>query len=168
MEVDTQDTGPAYIRMWLPLARGPLDPLITAILDQPPGRAAERLAPPGRLKRVLDKAHLHLGDLLPDPLRVAHLRSRCELLRVVYEERLGARARPSVDGPVGYPGRAPFARSARRRMKCIESARHTWTLALVRTCHIKRPRTGHAAVLCRTVLTLHKHIKRLRCDLKHE
>ena len=66
----------------------PGPPIITAILDQPPGRAAERLAPPGRLKRVLDKAHLHLGDLLPDTLRVAHLRSRCELLRVVYEERL--------------------------------------------------------------------------------
>ena len=66
------------------------DPLTTAVLDQPPGRAAERLAPPGRLKRVLDKAHLHLGDLLPDPLRVAHLRSRSEQLRVVYEERLGA------------------------------------------------------------------------------
>ena len=63
----------------------PGPPIITAILDQPPGRAAERLAPPGRLKRVLDKAHLHLGDLLPDTLRVAHLRSRCELLRVVYE-----------------------------------------------------------------------------------
>jgi len=25
---DTQDTGPAYIRMRLPLARGPLDPLL--------------------------------------------------------------------------------------------------------------------------------------------
>ena len=49
-----------------------------------PRREALTLAPPGRLKRVLDKAHLHLGDLLPDPLRVAHLRSRCELLRVVY------------------------------------------------------------------------------------
>ena len=61
MEVDTQDTGPAYIRMWLPLARGPLDPLITAILDQPPGRAAYRLAPPGRLKRVLDNARIFIS-----------------------------------------------------------------------------------------------------------
>ena len=82
-------------------ARWPLDPLTTAIFDQPPGRAANRLAPPGRLykrvpRRVLNKAHLHLGNLLPDPLRVAHLRRSCELLRVVYEERLGARARPSV------------------------------------------------------------------------
>ena len=77
-----------------------MDPLTTAVLDQPPGQAAKRLAPPGRLKRDLNKAHLHLGDLLPDPLRVAHLRGRCELLRVVYEERLGARARPSVDGAV--------------------------------------------------------------------
>ena len=49
----------------------PLDPLTTAVLDQPPGRAAKRLAPPGRLKRYLNKAHLHLGDLLPDPPRVA-------------------------------------------------------------------------------------------------
>ena len=78
----------------------PGPPIITAILDQPPGRAAYSLAPPGRLKRVLNKAHLHLGDLLPDTLRVAHLRSRCELLRVVYEERFGARARPSVEGAV--------------------------------------------------------------------
>ena len=30
-------------------ARGPQDPLTTAVLDQPPGRAAMRLAPPGRL-----------------------------------------------------------------------------------------------------------------------
>ena len=60
-------------------ARGPQDPLTTAVLDQPPGRAARRLAPPGRLKRDLNKAHLHLGDLLPDPLRVAHLRRSCEL-----------------------------------------------------------------------------------------
>ena len=48
-----QDTGPAYIRMRLPLARGPLDPLITTLLDQPPGRAAapalsrRTVAPPG-------------------------------------------------------------------------------------------------------------------------
>ena len=39
-------------------ARGPLDPLTTAVLDQPPSRAAKRLAPPGRLKRDLKKAHL--------------------------------------------------------------------------------------------------------------
>ena len=39
-------------------ARGPLDPLTTAVLDQPPSRAAKRLAPPGRLKRYLNKAHL--------------------------------------------------------------------------------------------------------------
>jgi hypothetical protein len=55
VEFGTQDTGAAYIQMRLPLARGPLDPLTTAILDEPPGRAA--LAPPGRLKRVLNKAH---------------------------------------------------------------------------------------------------------------
>ena len=47
-------------------------PLTTAIFDQPPGRAANRLAPPGRLykrvpRRVLHEAHLHLGNLLPDP-----------------------------------------------------------------------------------------------------
>ena len=64
----------------------------------------------GRLKRVLNKAHLHLGDLLPDPLRVAHLRRGCELLRMVYEERLGARARPSVDGAVAPL--SPVARGA--------------------------------------------------------
>jgi hypothetical protein len=64
-------------------------PSSTRYLQQPyssdagPGR---RLAPPGRLKRVLDKAHLHLGDLLPDPLRVAHLRSRSEQLRVGYKD----------------------------------------------------------------------------------
>ena len=52
----------------------PGPPIITAILDQPPGRAAHSLAPPGRLKRVL-KAHLHLGDLLPDPL--VHTRRHC-------------------------------------------------------------------------------------------
>ena len=34
-----------------------LDPW-TRCLDQPPGRAANRLAPPGRLQRVLNKAHL--------------------------------------------------------------------------------------------------------------
>jgi hypothetical protein len=56
------------------------------------------------LNKACNKAHLHFGDLLPDPLlnplRVAHLRRGCELLRVVYEERLGARSRPSVDGAV--------------------------------------------------------------------
>ena len=35
--------------------------------DRRSRRAAKRLAPPGRLKRDLNKAHLHLGDLLPDP-----------------------------------------------------------------------------------------------------
>ena len=85
---DTEDTGPAYTQVQIQPARGPLDPLTTAVLDQPPGRAAKRLAPPVHLKRDLNKAHLHLGDLLPDPLRVAHLRRSCELLRVVYEERL--------------------------------------------------------------------------------
>ena len=52
-----EDTGQAYNsthKMKLQTARGPLDPLTTAVLDQPPGRAAKRLAPPGRLKRVLD------------------------------------------------------------------------------------------------------------------
>ena len=77
---DTEDTGPAYTQVQIQ-PRGPLDPLTTAVLDRPPGRAAKRLAPPGRLKRDLNKAHLHLGDLLPDPLRVAHLRRSCELLR---------------------------------------------------------------------------------------
>ena len=94
--------GPAYTQMQIQHRSRAPGPLTTAELDQPPGRAANRLAPPacppGRLyKRVLNKAHLHLGDLLPDPLRVAHLRRSCELLRVVYEERLGARARPSVE-----------------------------------------------------------------------
>ena len=66
--------GRRALRMQFPLARGPLDPLTltTALLET---RSAAG----------------HLGDLLPDPLRVAHLRCRCELLRVVYEERLGAR-----------------------------------------------------------------------------
>ena len=35
-----EDTGPAYTQMKLQTARGPLDPLTTAVLDQPPGRAA--------------------------------------------------------------------------------------------------------------------------------
>jgi len=39
LQFDTKATGPAYIRVRLQLARGPLDPLITAILDQPPGQA---------------------------------------------------------------------------------------------------------------------------------
>ena len=70
---DTEDTGPAYTQVQIqPARRGPLDPLTTAVLDQPPGRAAKRLAPPGRLKRDLNKAHLHLGDLLPDPLFTVH------------------------------------------------------------------------------------------------
>ena len=37
-----EDTGPAYTQMKLQTARGPLDPLTTAVLDQPPGRAAKR------------------------------------------------------------------------------------------------------------------------------
>ena len=81
-------------------ARGPLDPLTTAVVPTrsaaaPPGRAAKRLAPPGRLKRDLNKAHLHLGDLLPDPLRVAHLRLRrsCELLVRVFTPRAPPRLR---------------------------------------------------------------------------
>ena len=49
----------------------PGPPIITAILGQPPGRAAYSLAPPGRLKRVLDKAHLHLGEL---PIHTSGLR----------------------------------------------------------------------------------------------
>jgi hypothetical protein len=62
LKVDTQDTGPAYIPHTDAVntsSETPGPPIISAILDQPPGRAAERLAPPGRLKRVLDKAHLH-------------------------------------------------------------------------------------------------------------
>ena len=51
------DIGPA-LHTQMNTARGPLDPLTTAVLDQPPGRAAKRLAPPGRLKRVLDTAHI--------------------------------------------------------------------------------------------------------------
>ena len=82
---DTEgDTGPAYTQVQIqPARRGPLDPLTTAVLDQPPGRAAKRLAPHGRLKRDLNKRRIFisLGDLLPDPLRVAHLRRSCELLR---------------------------------------------------------------------------------------
>ena len=58
VRVVTKNTGPAYIRIRLPLARGPLEPPMTAILDQPPGRAAQRLAPPGRLKRVLNKRRI--------------------------------------------------------------------------------------------------------------
>ena len=63
------------IRMRLPLARGPLDPL-TMYHSHPrsaagPGRLT--LSPPGRLKRVLDKVHLHLGDLrIQVELRAVH------------------------------------------------------------------------------------------------
>ena len=63
---DTEDTGPAYThRCKFNTARGPLDPLTTAVLDQPPGRAAKRLAPPGRLKRDLNKAHLLTAQHTP-------------------------------------------------------------------------------------------------------
>ena len=51
---DTEDTVDRRThRCKFNTARGPLDPLTTAVLDQPPGRAARRLAPPGRLKRDL-------------------------------------------------------------------------------------------------------------------
>ena len=77
---------------------GPAPPLNS------PGQwpAAGRLfyRPARRLKHVLHQAYLHLGDLPPDPLGVSHLRRRRELLRVVFEERPGARARPPVDGAV--------------------------------------------------------------------
>jgi hypothetical protein len=53
MEFDTQDTGPAYIRMRLPLARGPLDPLSQPYSISRRAGPLKRLAPPGRLKRVL-------------------------------------------------------------------------------------------------------------------
>jgi hypothetical protein len=51
--------------MRLPLARGPPDPLLSQPYSisrraGPHIAAAYSLAPPGRLKRVLDKAHLHL------------------------------------------------------------------------------------------------------------
>ena len=61
---------------------------------------AGHLGPPTRLKHVLHQAYLHLGDLPPDPRGVSHLRRGRELLRVVFEERPGARARPPVDGAV--------------------------------------------------------------------
>ena len=63
-------------------------------------RRAGNLCPPARLKHVLHKAYLHLGDLPPDPLGVSHLRRSCELLRMVLVERPGARARPPVNGAV--------------------------------------------------------------------
>ena len=44
---DTEDTGPAYTQVQIQhrsRAPGPpMDPLTTAVLDQPPGRAAKRL-----------------------------------------------------------------------------------------------------------------------------
>jgi hypothetical protein len=51
MEVDTEATGLAYIRMWLPLARGPLDPLmlnITAILNSHIWKVAHYVFTSGR------------------------------------------------------------------------------------------------------------------------
>ena len=47
-----------------------------------------------------DEAHLKFGNLPSDRLGVSHLRRGCELLRVVFEERLRARARPTVNGAV--------------------------------------------------------------------
>ena len=44
-------------------SRTPEAPYHSHVLDQPPGRAAYRLSPAGVLQ-----AHLHLSDLLPDPL----------------------------------------------------------------------------------------------------
>jgi hypothetical protein len=44
LEFDTQDTGPAFIRMRLTLARGPLDPLLSQpyrVLDQPPFHSSQ-------------------------------------------------------------------------------------------------------------------------------
>ena len=77
-----EDTGPAHTQMKLQhRSRAPGPPYNSRTRSAArPGR--ETLSParrPGRLKRDLNKAHLHLGDLLPDPLRVAHLRRSCEL-----------------------------------------------------------------------------------------
>ena len=86
-----EDTGPAHTQMKLQHRSRAPGPPYNSRTRSATGPGRETLSPArSRLKRVLDKAHLHLGDLLPDPLRVAHLRSRCKLLRVVYEERLAA------------------------------------------------------------------------------
>ena len=65
---------------------------------------------------LIRRPHLHLGDLLPDHLRVAHLRagSRCELLRVVYEKQGGERATSGARGRAGTLGQR--CASAERRM----------------------------------------------------
>ena len=89
-------------------AAGPDARAATAPLDSPA---------PGRLKCVLNKAHLHLGDLLPDPLRVAltpvasptfAAAASCCVWCTIKNDlavgtlacMLGARAPPSVDGAV--------------------------------------------------------------------
>jgi hypothetical protein len=72
---------------------GPLDPLTTTILDQSLGRAL--IAARSRARGLNSIGHLHLAvilhelHLLPDARipyasGVAHLRCRCQLLRVVY------------------------------------------------------------------------------------
>ena len=51
-----EDTDRRTNRCKFNTARGPQDPLTTAVLDQPPGRAAMRLAPPGRLHTRKEKS----------------------------------------------------------------------------------------------------------------
>ena len=94
-------------------SRAPVDPLTTGVgtlLDQPPGRAANCLASalargPRLLsasKRVLNKAHLHLGDLLPSPSRRQLSRRppapRLRAAACGVRRRLGARARHITHG----------------------------------------------------------------------